>query len=75
MNSLCDAASVCDSKMTKPKFDGLPLTKTRQQAHRVGLASIDMGEALAYLTAYERLAKLQEAEGTSDLAPLFPDTA
>lgn len=43
-----------------------PLTKVRQQAHRVGLASIDMHEALAYLTAYEQLDMLQVNEGTSE---------
>lgn len=43
-----------------------PLTKTRQQAHRVGLASIDMTEARSYLTAYEQLAMLQESDDTCD---------
>jgi hypothetical protein len=43
-----------------------PFTKTRQQAHRVGLASIDMTEARSYLTAYEQLAMLQENDDTGD---------
>lgn len=43
-----------------------PLTKTRQQAHRVGLASIDIREAMSYLTAYEQLAMIQEDEGTNE---------
>lgn len=40
----------------------VPLTKTRQQAHRVGLASVDMKEAQSYLTAYEQLVMLQNED-------------
>lgn len=52
--------------MTTPSPMKAPFTKTRQQAHRVGLASIDMHEALDYLTAYEQLNMLQLNEGTSE---------
>ena len=43
-----------------------PITKALQQAHRVGLALIDIREAMSYLTAYEQLAMIQEDEGTNE---------
>jgi len=52
--------------MTISKLTEAPLTKTRQQAHRVGLASIDMDEALRYLAAYEQLETLLEKEDTRE---------
>lgn len=51
--------------MTESNPIAAPFTKSRQQAHRVGLASVDMLEALSYLTAYEQLAMLQEDDGKS----------
>ena len=51
--------------MTKSTPMHAPFTETRQKAHRVGLASIDIDEALGYLTAYEQLAMLQEKDGNS----------
>lgn len=42
-----------------------PFTATRQKAHRYGLASVDMEEALRYLEAYESLEAMDESEGNS----------
>lgn len=53
-------------KMAKLKPNNVTFTKTRQLAHRIGLASIDMQEALSYLTAYDQLVMLQDNKNTSE---------